>query len=203
MSAEPSSKRAKIEDKEDIQAEQQSKEDIQAEQQSFNIVVWMRDSGRFHYFMVEASDTIEGVRAKIQDKEGIPLDQYTLFETYACDMVLEDSKTISYYGFQEGDCLCMKKMFRLFVSGLGGKTTTVDVAASDCIEGLKNRIQDKTGVPKTQQRLIFGLVALEGYREYRRLSEYNIQTGDELTLVLSSPSQPNGFERFSCDPGLN
>jgi len=44
MSAEPSSKRAKIEDK----------EDIQAEQQSFNIGVWMRDSGRFHYCMVEA-----------------------------------------------------------------------------------------------------------------------------------------------------
>jgi len=177
MSAEPSSKRAKIEDK----------EDIQAEQQSFKIGVWMRDSGRFHYCMVEASDTIEGVRAKIQDKEGIPLDQYTLFLNYKCDMVLEDSKTISYYGLQEGDDdLCMKKMIRLFVSGLGGKTTTVDVAASDCIEDLKNMIQETTGVPKTQQHLIFGLVALEGYREYKnmKLSDYNIQTGDELTLVL-------------------
>ncbi len=124
---------------------------------------------------------------------------------YKCDMVLEDSKTISYYGLQEGDDLCMKKMIRLSVSGLGGKTTAVDVGASDCIEVLKDRIQDKTGVPKTQQRLIFGLVELEGYREYknRTLSQYNIQTGDELTLVLSSPSQPNGFERFSCDPGLN
>jgi len=176
MSAEPSSKKAKIE----------GKEYIQAEQQSFKITVWMHDSGRFRYCTVEASDTIESVRAKIQDKEGIPLDQYTLFQTYKCDMVLEDSKTISYYGFQEGACLCMKKMIRLFVSGLGGKTTTVDVAASDYIEVLKNRIQDKTGVPKTQQHLIFGLVALEGYREYKnmKLSEYNIQTGDELTLVV-------------------
>ena len=176
MSAEPSSKRAKIEDK----------EDIQAEQQSFNMFVWMRDSGRFHYFMVEASDTLESIRAQIQDKEGIPLNQYTLFLDYKCDMVLEDSKTISYYGLQEGDDLCMTKMIRLSVSGLGGKTTTVDVGASDFIEVLKDRIQDKTGVPKTQQRLIFGLVELEGYREYknRTLSEYNIQAGDELTLVL-------------------
>jgi hypothetical protein len=176
MSAEPSSKKVKIE----------GEEYIQAEQQSFKITVWMHDSGRLPYCMVEASDTIESIRAKIQDKVGVPLDQYTLFLDYKCDMVLEDSKTISYYGLQEGDDLCMTKMIRLSVSGLGGKTTTVDVGASGFIEVLKDRIQDKTGVPKTQQHLIFGLVALEGYREYKnmKLSDYNIQTGDELTLVL-------------------
>ena len=45
-------------------------------------------------------------------------------------------------------------------------------------------IQDKTGVPPTQQRLIFGLDALEDDMKYRKLSDDNIQTNDELTMVL-------------------
>ena len=45
-------------------------------------------------------------------------------------------------------------------------------------------IQDKTGVPPSQQRLIFGLVVLEGNMKHRKLADYNIQTNDELTMVL-------------------
>ena len=174
MSAERSSKKAKIE----------GEEYIQAEQQSFNIWVWMHDSGRLPYCMVEASDTIESVRAKVRDKEGVYLDQYTLFQTYRCEMVLEDSKTISHYGIEEGDVMFMKKMIKISVSGLGGETITLDVGATDCIEHVKDLIQDKTGIPPTRQRLISGLDVLEDNMKYRKLSDYNIQTNDELTMVL-------------------
>ena len=50
------------------------------------------------FLMVEAGDPIESVKAKVQEQEGIPLDQYTLFRNCTCDIVLEESKTISYYG---------------------------------------------------------------------------------------------------------
>ena len=103
-------------------------------------------------------DSIESVKAKIKDNQGIFLDQQIL--TYAGQR-LEDRMTLADYKIQNESIIQLIFLSQIFVKTISGTIIALYVNLFDPIMILKREIQVKEGISSDRQRLLLAGEILE------------------------------------------
>ena len=132
---------------------------------------------------VEAMDTIESVKAKIEEKcDIIPERQLLEFS----GKKLKDGHTLADYNIKKGSTIRQRNngesVIKVFVKLPDGSRVVFEIKEfRHTIKNIKEMIEDKEDIPYDYQRLFYGNVQL---KDKFILHHYNVQKGSTLDLLL-------------------
>lgn len=120
------------------------------------------------YFKVkyDPSETVLSVKHKIQRSMGIPPE---LQEMTFNGEVLDDGHQLMYYKVKNCDTLNVKELYQgpISVELITGGTIRVFIRPQDTVASVKEKLQEKSGIPKEKQRLFVHGRELLAELEYR------------------------------------
>ena len=123
---------------------------------------------------VEASDTIENIRAIIMNKEGTPKKQQRLL---FMDMQLEDGYTISYYGIQKESTITLTMCIK---GGVGKRGRVSESSASRISTVIGMVAPEASDIPQVRAAISLQGINIESWLE--SMTEAEI---DELLNILN------------------
>ena len=124
-------------------------------------------------------DTVANLKAKIQDKEGIPVEQQQLS---LGDSTLDDSSTLAACGITaECTVALTRRPIQVFVHRVSGELLVFAMRPTDNIRALKQKIEDTENIQVTRQRIFHNRINLDDMRE---LSQFQTQPDRVATFQL-------------------
>ena len=140
---------------------------------------------------VDPYDTIVSIKERIEDEEGIPVEHQELLLE---DNALEDEPTLAAYGITHGTILEMdgssNSMMEINIKDWSGKIFSLEVSPDETIEEVKYQIEDKEGIPASNQYLLYHKDLLDD--DSKTLDDYDIQNKstlhlDRMKIVVETP----------------
>jgi len=86
------------------------------------------------------------------------------------------------YWFPEAAANYAEDVMLIKVKTLTGKEIEIDIEPTDRVERIKERVEEKEGIPPQQQRLIFSGKQMN---DEKTASDYKVSGGSVLHLVLA------------------
>jgi len=132
---------------------------------------------------VEISETVENIKSRFSEQEGIPIQDLRLFFD---GKQLRNNETLSEKNIMNESTLSLIIVLRggmqIYVKTITGKSVPLGVELSDSIANIKAKVYEKEGVNPEIQNLIFSAKKLENDKT---LADYEITGESTIYLVIT------------------